>query len=261
MGYPADEQNARAYQQMQPPQGHEQRSLIPVSFQDNLNLQPVQQEYALPIIQSPSLERMLPALPEDATYVPPMYTKPRPIIPRYRIISGMISMLIVMLLTCSGLGFYAKSSGLLHSLRVWAAGGPPPSLQAVQNNALPNPKNTPDKGPAYDIIPSAATTSRIDAKTKVPLDQVKIFKPGQTFYLTYIIPQPKDKGTVTIKWYTNGNLFITSPPQQVDPKQDNLNQGNLNSAVAIEFAQPAEGKVEIYWNDKMAQTLYFVVRP
>jgi hypothetical protein len=250
-------QDAMAYQQMQQAGVSEQRSLVPVSsYQGGMGLQPaVPQEQALPIIQSPSLEQMLPALPEDSTYVPPMYTKPRPIIPRYRIISGLISVIIVSLLACGGLGFYAKNSGMLHNLRVWAAGGTPQSLQAVKDKTLPDPKTVPIRGPAFSSIPVATTTSSINTKTNAPLNQDRIFKPGQPFYLTFTVPHPSKQGTVTVKWYTDDKLFLTTPAV-VKPTRD-----DWKSAVKIAYNEAAEGKVEIYWNGKMAQTLFFVVRP
>lgn len=238
----------------------EQRSLVPVSsFQgDAYGLQAVQQQ-EYDIIHAPQVEPMLPALPDDATYVPPMYTKPRPIIPRYRIISGLLSVIIVTILACGGLSFYAKSSGMLHNLRVAMAGGPPPSLNAAQDQKFPDPKDQPDKGPAFDAIPIAATTTRVDEKNFSPLDPQKVFKPGQQFYLTYSILPHAQQGTVVIKWYTNNNLYNAMPPDKEVGKPSL--QSSTQAYVKIGYAQAAEGKVEIYWNDKLAQALYFVVRP
>src|SRR5207245_6607942 len=56
---------------------------------------------------------MMPALPgaEGPIHVPAMYTKPRAIIPPYRAISGLISVIIVFFLLCTGAGFYAKATG------------------------------------------------------------------------------------------------------------------------------------------------------
>src|SRR2546425_2007307 len=55
-----------------------------------------------------NLSALVAALPEEAgtIYVAPMYTKPRPIIPRYRAISGLLSVLIVAMLLCVGTGYY-----------------------------------------------------------------------------------------------------------------------------------------------------------
>ncbi|MBE3560658.1 MAG: hypothetical protein IMW89_15785 [Ktedonobacteraceae bacterium] len=236
-----------------------QRSLIPISPQANagLSLQSWQQaggsESSLPVLSTPSLEQLLPALPEESTYVPPMYTKPRPVTPPYRIISGLLSVIIVSLLICAGAGYYARTSGLLGNVMRSLSGAPPASL-AMKNARPPDPPDKIDKGPAYDHIPSAATASRINKETNAPVDQVREFKPGQVIYLTYTVPHPRDKGTVTVKWYTN-NSFFTSQTQEFKPSQD-----TYNAAAEMKYAQPAEGKVELYWNDQLAQTLYFVVR-
>jgi hypothetical protein len=236
-----------------PPPGSEQRSLVPVSNFQNLH-PALPRENGLPVIHTPSLQGLLPALPEDAVYVPPMYTAPRPIIPRYRVISGLISFVIVMLLVCGGMGYFARSSGMLHNLRVWAAGGPPKNQTSTQAQTIPDPKDAPDKGPAYDMIPSATTTTKVN-QNNAPQDQARIFKPGQHFFLAYTVLSPKEKGTVTLKWYTNGKLYTTLT-KDVEPKDGQ----NYQAYVEIAFAQPAEGKVEIFLNDKMAQTLYFAIR-
>lgn len=198
---------------------------------------------------------------EDMIYVPPMYTKPRPIIPRYRVISGLLSFLIVCLALCTGAGYYAKTSGTFNLVSHFITGGNPlPNIHA-NNVALPDPPNKIDKGPAYTIIPSATTTSHIISNTYIAVQTDKVFQPGEEFALTYsVYPPGKTTGKVIIKWYTNNVLFqtITSDPIQYG--------GSTSGVVKIAYSEQAEGSVELWWQDQsnnqtqLAQRLYFVVR-
>lgn len=205
---------------------------------------------------------MLSTIPlnEGAVYVAPMYMKPRPLIPRYRAISGLISVLIVVLLACGTAGYYAKSSGQFAFLsRLYGAvlpaneAPPPPPV-------LPDPKQSSDYGPAANIITSAATNTRIDSQSFVSEQPSKVFQTGQTIYLTYSVLLPKNgTGTLTIQWYTNNTLYLTSTPKVVtaDAKNDS---SVLNGYTTQAFSQPGEGKAVLLWNNKPGITLYFVVR-
>jgi hypothetical protein len=246
---PAPQNSAQATQEPS-------KSLVPVSYQGQMGLQTQQAaDMALPIIQSPNMGQMLPALPEDAVYVPPMYTKPRPIIPRYRIISGLLSILIVSLLVCGGASYYAKASGNLKLLGRAITGAPPARVQPTATPVLPDPPVRTDTGPAYNKIPAATTTLRID-KNYTPLQPTRIFQVGQQFYLTFTIPNPSG-GTVTAKWYMNGQLYRETTVGSTTTKPGT---GMVNAYVSMQYETPAEGTVELDWNNQLAQRLYFVVR-
>src|SRR5206468_9351590 len=114
----------------QPPQ---QQAPLPMSIADrNTALIPVPVQNIGPLV---------PAQPQDETivYVPPMYTKPRPVIPRYRIISGLLSFLIVTILLCVGTSYYVKASGSLNALGHFSGLTTPPNLQLTPAAALPDP--------------------------------------------------------------------------------------------------------------------------
>ncbi len=100
-----------------PPMQEQQQnpqSLLPVPYTGNV--QDGNQQASMQLVP---FQQMIPAIPgeqAETVYVPPMYTKPRPIIPRYRIISGMFSVLIVSLLLCGGGVYYAQSHGTFNAL-------------------------------------------------------------------------------------------------------------------------------------------------
>jgi hypothetical protein len=237
------------------PQGQQPVSLLPVPYQAPV-AQGYQQDALRQLVPAQPMEQMLPALPDipEAVYVPPMYTQPRAIIPRYRVISGLLSFVIVCILLCGGASYYAKASGTLAVLQRLSGGAPPPSLKAPPATPVPNPPDTVDKGPAYNIIPSATTTARVDPRTYIALQPQKIFRVGQTFYITYSVQHPPTKGTVVVKWYMNKIFFksASSPP---------IAAGDMvNGDASMVYLGPASGTVELYWNNQLAQRLYFAVR-
>lgn len=191
----------------------------------------------------------------ESIHIPPMYTKPRAIIPPYRIISGLLSFLIVSTLFCSGAIYYAKASGKLAFVQQVWGGVQPPDLPSSKQ-ALPIPPLIPDYGPAKNIIDSASTASKIDTQHNVALQPTNVFAPNQFIYLTYSVHAPTT-GVVVLKWYTDGILFKTITTKPIAPAK---NGTFTNGSVVIEYPQPVEGKVELYWNDQLAIRLYFVVR-
>jgi hypothetical protein len=239
------------------PMEQQPTSLLPVPYQ-----QPPQQLPVLPTTDSNTALMSVPVQnigplvavqPQDETtiYVPPMYTKPRPVIPRYRIISGLLSVIIVTFLLCVGTSYYVKASGSLNALGRFSGLTTPPNLQPTPTNALPDPPRNQETGPAANIITSATTTAQLNDHN-VATKQDVVFRPNQTIYLTYSAQKPKQPGTVIVKWYTNGQFYQASEPKMI---------AEAGTGVARQqYAQPAQGIVEIYWNNQLAIRLYFVVR-
>jgi len=239
-------------------------SLLPVPYQDRaaaanqslllMSQDPSLMETALLPIPTYDLGPLAPypGIEEgDSLHIPAMYTKPRAVIPTYRIISGLLSTLIIFALLCTGAGYYAKVTGKITFLQRFFSDVRPQNISAATAHSLPDPPMFPTYGPAKNIINSASTAAKIDLQTGIALQPTNIFTPGQIVYVTYSV-HPKSMGIVTLKWYTNSLLYktVTNPPIS-DTK---------NGYSTVQFTQPVEGKVEIYWNDQLAITLYFVVR-
>ncbi|HCI79310.1 MAG TPA: hypothetical protein DHW02_06445 [Ktedonobacter sp.] len=250
--------------QSQVEQGDVSKALIPFSQQGAMGLQPAVSATHAPVVpfipqQGQETSLTIPGY-EDMIYVPPMYTKPRPIIPRYRAISGFVSFLLVCLMLCAGASYYAKTSGMLNTVSHFITGGNPPPTIHTNNYSLPDPPNKIDKGPAYNTIPSATTTLHLIQNT-IAVQTDRVFHPGEVFALTYsVYPPGKTSGKVIIKWYSNNVLYQTIP-------SDTIKGGGSTSAyVKIAYSEQAEGSVELWWQDlstnqtQLAQRLYFVVR-
>lgn len=231
-------------------------SRLPAPYQGGMGLQPMPQGNGMQLMPAPAQDINIaaPQGDEDVVYVPPMYTKPRPIIPRYRIISGFLSFVIVTLMLCGGAGYYAKASGKLDLVsRVITGNNPAPPNIMPGNATLPDPSDQIIKGPAYNTIPSATTTTHLINST-IAAQTDRVFKPNQTFYLTYSV-YPQKAGRVTIKWYMN-NL-----PYRIMTSPNTLPAGQGVTGMApMVYATSTEGKVEIDWENQPAQTLFFVVR-
>lgn len=248
------------------PQQQQQQSLLPVPYQEppapnSLMMLP----NAFPTL-SPGAQGanpLLPALPEgeDApVYVAPMYTRPRPLIPRYRAISGLISVIVVFSLLCGGTGYYLQSTGKLIFFQQLLGSYMPPKVTTQQRPfAVPDKKTLP--GPGWNKpITSAAISDAADPKTGQVANYVNEFKIGQTIYIT-CSANTNNAGQVYVKLYTNGNYYSTLASQGVKAK-------TIATVIftAI-YAQAAEGKAEIYWTDAkgensvLAVTLPFVVQP
>ncbi|HLZ55339.1 MAG TPA: hypothetical protein VKR06_00215 [Ktedonosporobacter sp.] len=192
-----------------------------------------------------------PPAAREHLHVPVMYTKPRAIIPTYRAISGLLSLLILFAALSVGVVYDASASGSLAALQRLINNAPDP--RTLSTTVLPT-WNSIDKGPTYDTIPFAQTASRIDPDLAIALQPDKLFHAGQIFYVTYSVQYPKTAGKVTIKWYVDNALVQslnspTLPPARIS-----------NGYAAILYTSSSVGAVELYWNDQLAQRLYFTVK-
>ncbi len=247
-----------APQPMLGPTQQQYPSMLPVQYQGGIGVPqqtPKVTSSNLPIIHNGRENAsMMPAVTgeEGPIHIPAMYTKPRAIIPPYRAISGLISVIIVGILLCTGAGFYAKATGKLAFLHQVYGDAKPGDIKTAQSATLPAPQVLPTFGPASQIINSAATASKIDQTTAQPQVPTNQFKVGDTIFLTYSV-HPKSPGIVIARWYTNNNYFQISTSTPIKDASSGY--------FPMQYLQPAEGKVELYWNGQLAITLFFVVEP
>ena len=167
-----------------------EQSLLPVPYQEQLSpdaqmLMAMQRPFP-PLNQG--FNPLVPALPgenqDGPIYVPPMYTKPRPIIPRYRAISGLISMLVVFGILCSGAGYYAQVTGKLTFFeKILGVYSPPAIASTGKMLAVPPLQQT--AGPAANNITSAviSNSKNTDPQHGTVANEVNQFMVGDTIYL------------------------------------------------------------------------------
>jgi len=199
---------------------------------------------------------LVPALPETgqdaAVYVPPMYTSPRPLIPRYRAISGLLSFIIVVGLLCAGAGYYAQVTGRLNFIEQMLGTYTPPKITTNVSHTLAVPSTQETPGPGANFILSAAIGASVNPTSgQIPV-LINQFTVGQQIFVSCSLNITKP-GQVAAKWYT-GNLFWRAPaPLTATPQH--------SAIFSIVYDAPTEGKVELYWNNQLAMTLLFVVQP
>lgn len=141
---------------------------------------------------------------------------------------------------------------------------------------------TPTAIPASQIIPKAVLTSPsgISGEGVGPglsgITSQTQFTVGQQIWLEYIW-SGYSSGPVVVKWYVGGSLYKTysdnmiytaplAPGQDPGNIQETPIPGVASNPISvgpgsnrITFDQPVTGKVELYWNGQLAQTLSFVV--
>jgi hypothetical protein len=270
--FPQTPQTGNLWMQVMSPSNEQQggkatgQSLLPVPYQDatksnSLMLLPT----AFPTI-NPGVQRanpLLPALPDSAgapVYVPPMYTKPRPITPRYRAISGLISMIVVSALLCTGAIYYAQVTGKLVFIQQML-GNYTPSKISVAQNMLPVPGTQVTPGPVWNkVVTSAAIGTSVDPNSNQIPVFVNQFTVGQVIYVSCSI-NSTTAGKILVKWYTGNQYYqsLTSPPVNANQSQ--------TASFHMTYSLPTEGRVEIYWtgmngsNPQLAVALLFVVEP
>lgn len=213
-------------------------------------------QQAFPVLNPnvPQVNSLIPSV-EAPIYVAPMFTKPRPIIPPYRAISGLLSVIIVFGALCSFAGYFAQTTGKLTPLeKLLGLYSPAKITNSQSSSMLTVPSTYPTAGPADASIPSAALASKVDPNSGLVLDNINSFTVSQPIYLVCTVATA-DKGTLDVKWYM-GNSFFTPGHDLIDPATN-----KLTAYFKIQYAFATEGKVEIYWNGKLAKTLLFVVQP
>jgi hypothetical protein len=267
----ADQQTVGAYQP-DPPSSNGQATT-------SLQLIPEQMvEHLLPA-QSPQVEGDAP----NVVRIPSFYSGERLIIPRKNILGGFLSLIIVSLLLCGGTGYLVKTNGLWDRVVQFVNPAPPANVH-VSPSQLPEPTVTAEQGAASDTIPSAVLTDDFDQQSGVVRQEAHDFQKGQTFFLVCSGLPAGINGTLSFKWYMN-NLDYTDSYYQLAPDAKDANKlviTRLPSAsvsksaivktidtsagtigtfdLSMQYLQPAEGYVEVLWNNQMAWRLYFVVR-
>jgi hypothetical protein len=231
-------------------------ALVPVSQNTG---EMVQQAFPSIDVNLQRASSMLPALPdtEAPTYIAPMYLKPRPIIPPYRAISGLLSVLIVFGMLCAGAGYYAQVTGKLTPLERFLGITSPAKITVAATTQLTVPSNLPIPGPGVASISQAALASSIDPQTGVIRISTNNFTVMQLIQVECTITTTTP-GIIETKWYT-GNNFFKEKDQSVT--EADIKSGHTTAIIPMQYAFPTEAKVEILWNNVLGQTLMFVVQP
>ena len=115
---------------------------------------------------------------------------------------------------------------------------------------------------ASQVVTSVALSANSNQMAQASTTQT--FTVGQTIWLTSMINMAKmtGSGVLTVKWYENNRLFATATHTVQIPKEQAV--AGAEKAISVRahqvFTQPGDGKVEVYWNGQLIETLHFSVK-
>src|SRR5579871_144078 len=217
-----------------------------------------QNSIAFPMMDDSMLQRLAPGRKPPA-FIPA--TRPRrPYrLSRYRVLSGTISLALVLMTVFGGLAFLAVHSGLagkLFGTTQLAArtspfdSGPVPTLSGT-------PHATPSGNAASQVIINV-TTALHYSSTFDPIGVTTTFQTGQNVNVLWKVKSAQAKDIVSVIWYESGNALTTPGTPNTSKTFDKA--GPYNGLFALCYPLGGLGKAELYWNGQLAQTIQFVVK-
>lgn len=218
----------------------------------------MQNSMAFPMMDDSMLQRLAPGRKPPA-FIPA--TRPRrPYrLSRYRILSGTISLALVLLTLTGGLAFLAVHFGLANRL----LGSTPLAARnpALQQTPLPvltgTPQATPSGNAASKIIVNVVTalhyTSHYD-----PINPSRTFQTGQNVNVLWKVKNAKVNDIISVIWYQSGVPVTNAKTANTQMKL--IKPPPLNGLFALCYPTSGLGKAELYWNGQLAQSIEFVVQ-
>jgi hypothetical protein len=194
----------------------------------------------LPELRFPTMD--MSTDPRAATvYIPASLPRRRYTMSNWHIISGVASLLIMLLMVCALSGYWATTHfNLLAHRSLQPLPQPSLALSVEPDRAVP--------GPAAKIIQTAAPAKGISIKYE-PIGIASTFATGQYVYIVYKV-RSKQPGTVTCEWYQNG--------VELEPQEHPV-LGSVNGYFAMSFPSAGTGKAQLLWNGTLAQTIAFTI--
>lgn len=180
-------------------------------------------------------------------YIPATEPKRKRKLSSGRVVSGLLSILLVTVGICGGLAFLGQKQ--LESLSPVKFITASPTVDLRQIPATP--ASTP--GPQAKIVQSVVTAHAIDAKYNAE-DESTIFLVNSTVYVVANIVGASQTTTNTFSctWYLNGVNY-----QLNTAKQTQLPPGkasNFHAYCALPYYQTGIGMVRLYWNRPASDT-------
>jgi len=205
-------------------------------------------------------------------YIPATGEKRKRKLSSWRVVSGVLSVMLVCVASCGAAGFLGKQQIDKLLLPPIKTVNTPATIDFSQVPATPI--GTP--GPAANVVKSAVTALGVD-KQYNPVNVTSHFTVDATVYVVVrLVGVPaKTSNTLSIGWYIKGptgfqNIDPTGALDQNIPPQT---VSTFNAYFSLPFHQPGVGMAKIYWNKAksdsgeaandptLAQTILFAVQP
>ncbi|HEX6817082.1 MAG TPA: hypothetical protein VF120_01805 [Ktedonobacterales bacterium] len=240
------------------------RALVPVQP----DLAPVEVGTALPALpglpQTEEEERALGI--RRPAYIPANDGHRKRRISSFRVISGVLSLMLICMAACTGGVLLGKTQlEAVVGTNALKSHETAPSISFTQ--VPQTPAATP--GPANKFVTSATTARNVD-NNFAPVDITSKFTVNNYVYVVVTVRGvPKNsKHTLSVGWFLNGQ-DVTLPPNALTRKDITVDS---NAYFALEYPTAGLGMVKVYWdrpaNDTntsdtdsaLAQKLYFAVQ-
>ncbi len=195
---------------------------------------------AVPGMAPEEVERLLGI--RRPVYIPATGKKRKIHLGSWRVISGVLSLILVCVASCGVASVFGKNylSSLYHGSGVNNA------PTAIDYSVLNSAKATP--GPAAKYVVSAVTAQRVDASFN-PMNVTNKFLVDQT---VYVVVQVRNAASGThdmcIRWYLNGRYLPLQSSARVCVTIDAAHNPNQNAYFSLSYPQPAVGSARIYWD-------------
>jgi hypothetical protein len=247
----------RSWNQSDPDQGYEEPELAGSSPNLPARIEPAARG-AFPMLPDEEVVARIAPGRKPPAFIPA--TRPRrPYrLGRYRIVSGILSLVIVVLAVGGGLGFLAVHTGLFG--KVFGAKTPAPFIFEFPQPTLPalvgTPQPTPGDANAVKVVVKV-TTAKNYTSTYDPVNITSTFKVNDTVNVLWQVRGAKANDVISIKWYQD-----TSPITNLDQKntQETISKdGNWNGVFGLAYPTPSVGAAELYYNGTLAWTIQFVI--
>lgn len=242
------------------------RALVP----NNVDMAPMMQTGAgVPAIpgfpESDDEERALGI--RRPVYIPATGEKRKKRLSSWRIMSGVLSVMLICVASCALAGFVGRSQ--IEKIFQKPISVIPTQVSYDFSKVPVTPVAT--KGPGANFIQSATTAHAVD-KRYVPVDVTSHFHAGDTVYVVaFVRGLPKDqKHTLTVEWYLGSVKLDLPGTAQTSVVVDGGKNADLNVAFALNYPSPGLGSAKVFWDlDKvgkgqstdssLALTIYFAV--
>jgi hypothetical protein len=239
-----------------------ERALVPTN--DNM----------MPTMQTGAGVPALPGFPETdeeeralgirrPVYIPATAEKRKKKLSSWRVVSGVLSVMLICVASCALAGFVGRSQiERVFQKPITVV----PTAVAYDFSQVPVTP-VPTKGPGARYVQGATTAKAVD-KRYVPVDVTSHFRAGDTVYVVvFVRGLPKDqKHTFTIEWYLGSVKLELPSTASTSVVVDSSKNADQNVAFGLNYPTPGLGSARVYMDQDqqgktqgLAVTIYFAV--
>jgi hypothetical protein len=186
-------------------------------------------------------------------YIPVTGEKRKGKISRFRVVSGVLSVVLMCAVSASLIGIFGQKY-IKSVTEVTGIQRTPTTLNYAQVPATP----VATAGPANKYVTSVVTAKHIDGSQNAKDVTSHFLVNDQVFVVVQIRNAPKGPHTVCAEWFINASQGMQAihPPGEWADKQgcDTINSAGVNAAFALVYPQSGIGMARIFWDRPASDT-------